>query len=204
MKIIIDIPSEFEVDFNTDRFKDFFLRVAADIESNHSNCNGICGNYEKETAEMLRDAFENGEIYDEQDIYFEAYKEGQNKGLSDGRFLGKVEAENNNGWIYCNEKMPLPEKEVLIVAKRKFRDGSFKYIITSAMYEDGTIRENDSCWNWYDIEGEWDEEEDCYIIPEGWWENKHYNPDECYNNQVDDEVIAWQYLPEYCEEKKDE
>ena len=50
----------------------------------------------------------------------------------------------------------------------------------------------------YDIEGEWDEENDCYIIPEGWWENKHYNPDECYNNQVDDEVIAWQHIPQFC------
>lgn len=109
--------------------------------------------------------------------------------------------KNNNGWIKCGDNMPLPETEVLIVAKRKFRGGDFRYIITSAMYEDGTIRENDSCWNWYDIEGEWDEEEDCYIIPEGWWENKHYNLDECYNNQVDDEVIAWQYLPEYCEDK---
>ena len=65
------------------------------------------------------------------------------------------------------------------------------------MYEDGTVLENDSCWNWYDIEGEWDEENDCCIIPEGWWENKHYNPDECYNNQVDDEVIAWQHIPQF-------
>lgn len=56
MKIIIDIPAEFEVDFNTDKFKDFFSRVVADID-----CNGLCGNYEKETAEMFREAFENGE-----------------------------------------------------------------------------------------------------------------------------------------------
>lgn len=109
--------------------------------------------------------------------------------------------ESNNGWIKCSENMPLPETEVLIVAKRKFKGGDFYYIITTAIWENGTIREIDSCWNWYDIEGEWDEEEDCYIIPEGWWEYKHYNTDECYNNEVDDEVIAWQYLPDFCEEE---
>lgn len=101
-----------------------------------------------------------------------------------------------NGWIPCSERMPEVETEVLILAKRKYKNGKFKFIITTAMHEDGTIRENDSCWRWDEIEGEWDEEEDCYILPEGWWENRHYNPDEVYNNIVDDEVIAWMPLPE--------
>lgn len=100
------------------------------------------------------------------------------------------------GWIPCSEKMPPVETEVFILAKRKYRDGKCKYIRTTAMYEDGTILENDSCWRWEEIEGEWDEENDCYVIPEGWWENRHYNPDEVYNNVVDDEVVAWQPLPE--------
>ena len=99
-------------------------------------------------------------------------------------------------WIPCEERLPDAEEEVFILAKRKYRGGDVKYITTTAMYEDGTIRENDSCWYWEDIEGEWDEEEDCYIIPKGWWECKHYNPDNCYNNAVDDEVIAWQPLPQ--------
>ena len=91
--------------------------------------------------------------------------------------------------------MPPVETEVFIVAKRKYCGGEVRYITTTAMYEDGTVLENDSCWRWEDIEGEWDEENDCYIIPEGWWENRHYNPDEVYNNVIDDEVIAWQKLP---------
>lgn len=57
IKIIIDIPSEFEADFNTDKFKDFFSRVAADID-----CDGLCGRYEKETAEMFRKTFTNAKI----------------------------------------------------------------------------------------------------------------------------------------------
>ena len=108
----------------------------------------------------------------------------------------KQEAEQyNNGWIPCSVAMPPVETEVFIVAKRKYRGVEVRYIATTAMYEDGTVLENDSCWRWEDIEGEWDEENDCYIIPEGWWENRHYNPDEVYNNVIDDEVIAWQPLP---------
>lgn len=53
MKIIIDIPDEFINDYITDRFKDFFSRVAADIDND-----GLCGNYERETAEMFLKAFE--------------------------------------------------------------------------------------------------------------------------------------------------
>ena len=32
MKLIIDIPTEFEIDYNGDKFKDFFSRVLCDIE----------------------------------------------------------------------------------------------------------------------------------------------------------------------------
>lgn len=102
---------------------------------------------------------------------------------------------NNNGWIPCSERLPKVETTVLIHAKRKYKDGSFKDIITTAMYEDGTVLENDSCWRWEDIEGKWDEENDCYIIPAGWWEDKKYNADGELNHAVDDEVIEWQPLP---------
>lgn len=43
MKILIDIPKAFEVDYNTDRFAEFFQRCLADM-------NTCCGNYEQETA----------------------------------------------------------------------------------------------------------------------------------------------------------
>lgn len=109
--------------------------------------------------------------------------------------VNQLAEEYKGGWIPCSERLPQVETEVYIVAKRKYRDGGVRYITTTAMYEDGTVRENDSCWRWEDIEGEWDEDEDCYIIPEGWWEDRHYNPDDVYNNAVDDEVIAWMPLP---------
>ena len=104
--------------------------------------------------------------------------------------------KHKNQWIPCEERMPKPEEEVLIMANRKYTGGKIIPIITTAIYEDGTILENDSIWYWEDIDGEYDEEEDCYIIPEGWFEYRHYNPDEVYNNAVDDKVIAWMPLPD--------
>ncbi len=104
--------------------------------------------------------------------------------------------EKTGGWIPVSERLPDPETEVLITARRKYKSGGYVDIITTALYEDGNISECDSCWNWVDIDGEYDEENDCYIVPEGWWENRYFNPDEVYNNLVDDTVIAWMPLPE--------
>lgn len=57
MKIEIEIPEEFEADYNVNRFSDFFSRVRSDIDYN-----GICGNYERETADMLAEAFKNSKV----------------------------------------------------------------------------------------------------------------------------------------------
>lgn len=56
MKVIIDIPNDFTGDYIADKFKDFFSRVIADID-----CNGMCGRYEKEIAEMFLKAFDDSE-----------------------------------------------------------------------------------------------------------------------------------------------
>lgn len=58
MKILIDIPKEFEVDYNTDRFADFFQRCIADMGT-------CCGNYEQETVEMMEKAFAESRLYDQ-------------------------------------------------------------------------------------------------------------------------------------------
>lgn len=43
---------------------------------------------------------------------------------------------------------------------------------------------------------ELDEENECQIIPEAWWENRKYNPDCTYNCIIDDKVVAWMPLPD--------
>ena len=56
MKIVIDIPTEFEDHFNSDRFEDSLTRVASDIES----FGLLAGRYEQETITMLKEAIKNG------------------------------------------------------------------------------------------------------------------------------------------------
>ena len=53
MKLIIDIPEAFESHYKGDAFKDSLERLYEDAHA-------LAGNYEKETALMLIDAFKNG------------------------------------------------------------------------------------------------------------------------------------------------
>ena len=53
MEIKINIPDNFVNDYIGDKFKDFFSRVIADIDNK-----GMCGNYEKEIADMFIEAFD--------------------------------------------------------------------------------------------------------------------------------------------------
>lgn len=98
-------------------------------------------------------------------------------------------------WILCSERLPKPEEKVWIQTKR----GE----VCFAMYEDGTISEEDSDFCWYDLDYEkWDEENDCGIIPEGWWEWTEFNPDYMFSGLVDGEVVAWMPLPKLYKEKE--
>ena len=60
MKVLIDIPEAFELDYRTDRFRDFFERVTADMDV-------MCGRYERETAEVLSKAFQESISYDSEE-----------------------------------------------------------------------------------------------------------------------------------------
>ena len=58
MKITIEIPREFEGDWNDNRFEDCLLRLKADIQHN------MAGNYEIETTDMLIEAFKKATVAD--------------------------------------------------------------------------------------------------------------------------------------------
>ena len=130
------------------------------------------------------------------------YEEGYRK--QSEKFLLKengdiVSLARQSEWISVDERLPEPEKEVLILAIRRYvymGEVHEAHTITTAMYEDGTMSTEDSEWNWHDIDFIYDEENDVQYIPEGWWEYRHYNPDDVYNNAVDDKVTHWMPLPE--------
>ena len=60
MKLIIEIPKEFETDFNKDKFKDCFGRVQVDLKNFREET--LCGKYERETIKMFENAFQNAMI----------------------------------------------------------------------------------------------------------------------------------------------
>lgn len=106
-------------------------------------------------------------------------------------------------WIPVSERLPKPEEEVLVTAICRYKDGGCREIVIPAIYEDGTVLECNSNWYWEDIDGDWDEENDCLIIPEGWFEDRKYNPDCTYNCAIDDEVVAWMPKPESYRESEE-
>lgn len=96
-------------------------------------------------------------------------------------------------WRNPDKDPPKVETEVLIL----YRNEIGGYGITTGHYENGNIFSEDSKWNWENLPdwGTYDEERDDYRIPEGWWEERHFNPDDVYNNKIDRPVVGWMPMP---------
>ena len=79
-------------------------------------------------------------------------------------------------WISVKDRLPKAEVAVIVLT---VRDNGYK-TITTAMYENGKVSKDDSTWFW--------------------WEYRHFNPDEVYNNSIDDVVTHWMPMPMLPEE----
>lgn len=87
MRIEIEIPKEFECDYDADRFSDFFSRAIIDIDT----MLGMCGRYEIETALMFRTAFHASKVaYDVEAVVKKL--EASAEGAKDSKDLGKWSA----------------------------------------------------------------------------------------------------------------
>lgn len=88
---------------------------------------------------------------------------------------------------------PKVETEVLVLV-----DCGKGYCITTAFYEDGTVSQYESLWQWEDVDdyGIYDEEEDLYRLRKGWWEYRHFTPDDALECPIDKPVVGWMLLPE--------
>lgn len=96
-------------------------------------------------------------------------------------------------WCDPETDPPKVEEEVLIL----YCNSISGYGITTAHYENGNVLSQNSAFYWEDLWdwGLYDEEQDDYRIPEGWWEYRHFNPDEVFDNRVDYPVVGWMPLP---------
>lgn len=99
--------------------------------------------------------------------------------------------ELHSGWVSVEDRLPEVETEVIVLAWHGNRA-----VITTGVYEDGTMTTEDSIWHWETDGFEYDEEQDTYIVPERWWEYKHYLGDDDYNYCIDGVVTHWMPLPE--------
>ena len=79
-------------------------------------------------------------------------------------------------WIDVKDRLPEPETDVLVVCNQN----GYVFVCPAI-----------------------DEESDDYYIPEGWWENRKFNPDDVYNNLIDCAVTHWMPLPEPPKERID-
>lgn len=96
-------------------------------------------------------------------------------------------------WRDPEKNPPEVETEVLVLV-----DCGKGYCITTAFYEDGTVSQYESLWQWEDVDdyGIYDEEEDLYRLQKGWWEYRHFTPDDALECPIDKPVVGWMPLPE--------
>ena len=102
-------------------------------------------------------------------------------------------------WIPVAERLPENAKDVLIAFTRKGLNGNVYRGVGMAFYTNGKSNSEDSAYWWDpdDIDLEYDEEIDAYLIPEGWWETVNFGEK---FTAVDTPVTHWLPLPPSPEE----
>lgn len=116
--------------------------------------------------------------------------------VSDACILAVAALREQEGrmWIPVTERLPENETDVLVAYTRKWVRGCSYSGVCTAFHTDGHTRTEDSSYNWdTDLDMDYDEEADAYIVPEGWWETVDFG-EEFF--AVDADVTHWMTLPE--------
>ena len=99
-------------------------------------------------------------------------------------------------WISVDDRLPENEQDVIICAKRRHYSNQNRFIriVAKAFYTDGKHDTEHTAYAWNNdyIDMEYDEENDAYLIPEGWWESIEYGEE---FSAVSDFVTHWMPLP---------
>ena len=100
-------------------------------------------------------------------------------------------------WISVEDRLPENEQDVIICAKRRHYSNPNRFIriVAKAFYTDGKHNTEHTAYAWNNdcIDMEYDEENDAYLIPDGWWESVEYGEE---FSAVSDFVTHWMPMPQ--------
>lgn len=104
-------------------------------------------------------------------------------------------------WISVEDRLPKDRKSVNVVVERKREDGKiFQFVMTASHIGHHEIEAEE--WPDYDGDTEYDEENDCFWIPENWYEDNFMEDNMNYLICDEYRVTHWMPLPEPPEEKE--
>ena len=96
-------------------------------------------------------------------------------------------------WISVKDKLPEPEQEVLVCVRSKI--SNYSYVCCAMHVPENWYRQSsDFCWD-FECCDEYDEEQDDYIVKQGWYESIH-NWDDYSVVGIEDIVTHWMPLPQ--------
>ena len=103
-------------------------------------------------------------------------------------------------WISVYHRVPENEKPVLITGWRKGISGKLWPVVMTAFHMDGKMLAQDSSYSWSEgnVEMEYDEDADDFIVPEGWFEDVQCADE--FSMVGDIRITHWMPLPEPPEE----
>lgn len=100
-------------------------------------------------------------------------------------------------WISVKDRLPENEQDVIICAERRHYSNPNRFIriVAKAFYTDGKHDTEHTAYVWDNdyIDMEYDDENDAFLIPEGWWESIEYGEE---FSAVSDFVTHWMPIPE--------
>ena len=106
--------------------------------------------------------------------------------------ISALREQEERRWIPVTERLPENETDVLVAYTRKGVRGCSYSGVCTAFHTDGRTRTENSSYDW-EIDMDYNEEVDAYIVPEGWWETVDFG-EEFF--AVDAVVTHWMPLPE--------
>ena len=96
-------------------------------------------------------------------------------------------------WISVKDRLPEPEQEVFVYVRSKI--SNYNYVCCAMHVPENWYRQSsDFCWD-FECCDEYDEEQDDYIVKQGWYESIH-NWDDYSVVGIEDIVTHWMPIPE--------